>query len=293
MIFLFVDGVGLGEKDKNKNPFLEARTPSIDYIFKQFRVMPTDASLDVPGLPQSATGQTTIFTGINASKVLGRHLHGQPTITLKKLIFRNNLFKELIKMGFKVANTNVYRTEYIKRILDPMERKFRPSVTTVMTLSSGLSLRTVEDYLEGNGVYHDITGSILVNEGYAKNTISPIEAAQRIFRISRNYDFTLFEHFMTDIVGHTKDMGQAIKTIELLDSLIGELLNITDLREDIIVITSDHGNIEDMTVKTHTFNKVATFIIGNVPKGADVKIDSLTDITPAVIKIFDGNTSSL
>lgn len=290
MIFLFVDGVGLGEKDKNKNPFLEARTPSIDYIFKQFRVMPTDARLDVPGLPQSATGQTTIFTGVNASKVLGRHLHGQPTITLKKLIFKNNLFKELINMGFKVANSNVYRTQYIEKILDPTERKFRPSVTTVMTLSAGLSLRTVEDYLEENGVYHDITGSILVEGGYVKYTISPQEAAQRIFKVSRNYDFTLFEHFMTDIVGHTKDMERAIETIELLDSLIGELLNIVDLREDIIVITSDHGNIEDMTVKTHTLNKVPTFILGNVPKGLDIKIDSLTDITPAVIEIFSRRT---
>jgi len=76
------------------------RSSKQNYILNKAGAIPTDACLDVPGLPQSATGQTTIFTGQNASKVLSRHLHGQPTITLKKMIIENNLFKELIKEVF-------------------------------------------------------------------------------------------------------------------------------------------------------------------------------------------------
>ncbi|MCL6560487.1 MAG: alkaline phosphatase family protein [Firmicutes bacterium] len=286
MIFLFIDGFGLGERDSGKNPIYAADAPNIDYVFKNFDMIPTDACLGVPGLPQSATGQTAVFTGVNASKLLGLHLSGQPTATLNNVINRRNLFKELMNMGLKVTNSNVYREEYLARMLDPKERKYRPSVTSVMSLSSGLKFRTVEDYNRGNGVYHDITGQIIKDSGYDVTIITPEEAAGRIYSISRNYDFTLFEHFMTDIIGHKMDMDLAVREIELLDAFLGEFFRLADLKEDIILITSDHGNIEDITVKTHTMNKVPTVILGEAPDGADVKIESLLDIMPAVLSIF-------
>jgi len=111
IIFLFIDGFGIVQDDKSKNPVIAANTPNIDYMFGRYEVVKTDASLGIPGLPQSATGQTAIFTGINASKVLGRHLSGQPTITLKKIIYKNNLFAELLKRGLKETNSKVDREE--------------------------------------------------------------------------------------------------------------------------------------------------------------------------------------
>lgn len=287
MVFLFIDGFGLGDSNIEKNPVSRAKTPALDYILKEGHVMATDATLGVPGLPQSATGQTTIFTGENASKVLGRHLHGQPTVTLKELIRKGNMFMELINRGLKVTNANVYRTEYLEKIFDPGERRLKPSVTTVMTYASGLKFRSVEDYKAGMGVYHDIIGKVLVDEGYVDNLITPGEAAQRLYNISMEYDFTLFEHFMTDIIGHTMDMDKAVSGIELLDSFIGELLNLVNTDEDVIFITSDHGNIEDLSVKTHTFNMVPTVILGKADRIASVKVKTLTDVLPAVLKIFD------
>jgi bisphosphoglycerate-independent phosphoglycerate mutase (AlkP superfamily) len=129
MIFIFIDGFGLGEKDKSKNPFYAANARNIEYILENFRMIPTHATLGVPGLPQSATGQTAIFTGVNASRVLGRHMQGQPTVTLKKIFNSNNLFKELIRRGLSITNFNAYRQEYIDRMNDPKERRLRPSVT--------------------------------------------------------------------------------------------------------------------------------------------------------------------
>lgn len=287
MIFLFIDGFGLGEQNKEKNPLVAANAPNIDYILKNFTVIPTDATLGVPGLPQSATGQTAIFTGVNASKLLGIHLSGQPTETLKNAIYKSNLFKELISRGFKVTNANVYRDEYLVKMLDPKERRWRPSVTSVMTMSCGLKFRTVEDYRQGKGVYHDIRGKILVESGYAVETITPGEAAARLYAISREYDFTLYEHFMSDIIGHTGDMTLAVEEIELLDAFLGELLACVNLEEDIMIITSDHGNIEDISVGTHTMNRVPTVIMGKLPENVRVRIESLTDITPAVLEIFE------
>ncbi len=293
IIFLFIDGFGIGQDDKSKNPVIAANTPNIDYMFGRYEVVKTDASLGIPGLPQSATGQTAIFTGINASKVLGRHLSGQPTITLKKIIYKNNLFAELLKRGLKVTNSNVYREEYLRNMLDPRDRRNRPSVTSVMTRSNGIEFRRVKDYNNGKGIYHDITGKILSQSGYDVKIISPEEAAVRLYDISRDYDFTLFEHFMTDIIGHRTDMGAAIEEIELLDAFLGALIKLLDPENDLLFITSDHGNIEDISVKTHTFNKVPTILIGKVPEGVLGSISSLLDITPSVLKIFDKVGSSI
>lgn len=288
MIFIFLDGFGLGENDKLKNPLFAANAENIRYILNNFRMIPTDSTLGMPGLPQSATGQTTIFTGVNASKVLGRHMHGQPTVTLKKILNENNLFLQLAQRGLKFTNFNVYRQEYLDKMTDPCEKRHRPSVTSVMTLSSGIGFRMAEDYEQGRGIYHDITGKVLKEYGYDIDIITPVMAAQRLYRESRNYDFTLFEHFMPDIIGHRMNMEEATEEILLLDEFLGELLRLSDLDNDIIFITSDHGNIEDISVKTHTFNKVPTCIITNLPCANSVKIESLVDITPSVLSLFDG-----
>lgn len=287
MIFLFIDGFGIGEDEVSKNPLKTAKASNIQYILKNCKVFVTDASLGVPGLPQSATGQTAIFTGQNAPMVLGRHLSGQPTVSLKKIITKSNLFSELIKRGYKVTNSNVYREEYLVKMHDPKERRYRPSVTSVMTHSSKIAFRTVEDYKKGNGIYHDLTGEILKSSGYDVELITPEKAALRLFKISRDYDFTLFEHFMTDLVGHKADMEEASKTIEKLDLFLGELIKLIDFEEDVLIIASDHGNIEDVTVKTHTYNKVPTVIMGKVPQVADLTVKSLMDIMPLVLQIFD------
>ncbi len=287
MIFLFIDGFGIGEEDDAKNPLKSGKASNIQYILENYKVFPTDACLGVPGLPQSATGQTTIFTGVNAPMVLGRHLSGQPTISLKKVITRSNLFFELIKRGYKVTNSNVYREEYLVKMHDPKERRYRPSVTSVMTHACGIPFRTTEDYKKGNGIYHDITGEILASSGYDVEVITPEEAALRLYKISRQYDFTLFEHFMTDLIGHKADINEAYKTVEKLDLFLGSLIKLINTDEDVLIIASDHGNIEDVTLKTHTFNKVPTVVVGNLPEKADASVWSLTDIMPLVLKIFD------
>lgn len=286
MIFIFIDGFGLGQEDISKNPIYAAKTPAFDYIFQNSSVRSVDASMGVKGLPQSATGQTAIFTGVNAPEVLGRHMSGQPTITLKKIIERNNMFMELINMGLKVTNSNAYREEYLVKMLDPKERKYRPSVTSVMTMSAGLNFREAEDYKKGNAVYHDITGEILKDHGLDIELITPGEAAQRLYSISRKHDFTLYEHFMTDIIGHKADMGLAVEAIELLDSFLGEVISLIDLSSDIIIIVSDHGNIEDISVRTHTMNRVPVIIMGNTPEKANTDVKDLTDVMPMVINIF-------
>jgi len=83
------------------------------------------------------------------------------------------------------------------------------------------------------------------------------------------------------------EMEEAVEKLKILDAFLGELLNLYNEDEDIIFITSDHGNIEDLTVNTHTFNKVPTVILGKIPENVEIEINSLTDIMPTILKIFD------
>lgn len=287
VIFIFIDGLGIGDADPGKNPICAAHTPALNFIFENYSVIPTEVSLGVPGLPQSATGQTAIFTGKNAPHILGRHLSGQPTVTLKNMIYGNNLFGELIRRGLRVTSANTYRQEYLERMIDSKDRRHRPSVTSVMSMANGIPFRTIDDYRAGKGVYHDITGKVMQEYGYDVEPVTPEQAAGRLYSISREYDLTLYEHFLTDILGHKGNMSLAVEEIELLDAFLGGLLKHVDLQEDVVIITSDHGNIEDLSVKTHTFNRVPTILIGEKTKNITVKIESLTDIMPAVLELFD------
>ena len=286
MIFLFIDGLGLGERDGSVNPVYDAQVPTLRRILEDPGTYKVDACLGVKGLPQSATGQTAIFTGENASQVLGRHLHGRPTITLRGLIQKNNLFRELRAMGCSVTNANVYRVEYLEKMLDPQDRRNQPSVTSVMCLSEGIPFRTHEDYQKGRGLYHDITGRVLIEYGYDVERITPREAARRLYAISRDFDFTLFEHFMSDIIGHRMKREEAVLEAQLLDEFLEALLGLCDPEQDILFMISDHGNLEDISVKTHTLNPVPAAIIGRLPEGPELKLKSLTDVTPAVVEIF-------
>jgi len=100
VLLLFLDGVGLGEWDPAWNPFVGARTPTLHRLLGQplaghdrleldgALLIPTDATLGVPGLPQSATGQTALLTGLNAPALVGRHVTAYPTAALRDLLAR-------------------------------------------------------------------------------------------------------------------------------------------------------------------------------------------------------------
>lgn len=99
VLMIFIDGFGLGAR-RDDNPYFFARTPFFDQLLgghilyadsqvvqgDRAVMIPTDACLGVPGIPQSATGQTTLWTGINAAQAVGRHINAYPTPKLREII---------------------------------------------------------------------------------------------------------------------------------------------------------------------------------------------------------------
>src|SRR5690606_4270140 len=99
IILFFIDGLGLAAAREN-NPLAKAEMPCLRRLLggqpltlaaagthnEMATLLALDATLGVPGEPQSATGQTTLFTGVNAPQAVGRHVRGFPTAALREIL---------------------------------------------------------------------------------------------------------------------------------------------------------------------------------------------------------------
>jgi 2,3-bisphosphoglycerate-independent phosphoglycerate mutase len=297
LLMIFADGVGLGREDASTNPFFAAQLPNLSSLLdgyipskKRSRVStdyatlsPLNATLGVKGLPQSGTGQTTIFTGVNAAKLIGQHFGPYPHSRLKPLLQSRNLFRQLLDCGRSVCFVNAYPKQYHEAI---ESRKLRYTVTTLSSVLSGMPLRGYEELKNGNALAADITGKRWEDFGYDHLPVmTPSEAGERFVLISRHYDFTLFEYFLTDHAGHTRNMNTAIEVLERLDGFIGGVLKNFDHTDSMLLFTSDHGNIEDLSTRSHTRNPVPMILVGRHHNLLVERIKGLTQITPALVQI--------
>ena len=137
ILLIFVDGIGIGTRGAH-NPLDGLDCEFFGLFQGESRELPfggrlsiTDARLGVEGLPQSATGQTTILTGVNASQLIGRHLHGYPSPRLKQAIAEKSIYKQLMERNRSVTFANAYTRSY----LDNLPRFI--SVTTVAAQTAG------------------------------------------------------------------------------------------------------------------------------------------------------------
>ncbi len=287
VLMIFVDGFGIGDGDPDVNPLARARTIHLRAACGKVEgpalragalVVSTDATLNVGGLPQSATGQTTLLTGINAARKVGRHVHGFCTRALAGILDGASLFSRVREGGGRATFANAYTPEFFRG-----ERRFL-SVTTVAMQQTGLPFRDLADLARGEAVFHDITNRSLRKRGYDLPEVSPQEAGRRLARLALSHDFTLYEHFQTDQAGHERDMGRGIELLERLDLLLDAVLEGTDRDETIVVVASDHGNLEDLRTRSHTKNPVPTMLWGTDREAVADGLHTLADITPALLR---------
>jgi 2,3-bisphosphoglycerate-independent phosphoglycerate mutase len=278
IIFIFVDGFGIGSTDSDINPLCDPRFPTLGNMLSN--AVPLDACLGVQGLPQSATGQATLLTGINAPRAMGRHIEGFPPPSLKKLIEHENLFSKLRNIGKHCTFANCYLN------IDPHHiPPRRQSVTTVMTLSALGRVRGTAELLAGKAVTHDITRRTMHTRGYDGPLITPEAAAEHLIDTAEENDFTLFEHFLTDQAGHSGTMEKAFQCLEILERFIARAVQFAERSNHLFILSSDHGNIEDLSVRTHTRNPVPLVAIGD--RGHELgSLVTLADVTPALVDLY-------
>ena len=292
-VFVFLDGFGLGDPAPSNPLFTSGITvieeiagkkliKGIDVSRPEVLIKGIDATLGVDGLPQSATGQTALFTGKNAPETLGFHLPAFPDKKLIELIRMHNILKKLDNAGYRPTFANAYTDSYFERA---KLRRNMHSVTTHCMLSAGLRLRKEKDLMENNAVYWDIVREHLhINYNPQVTPIDPFCAGEHLAHISRSHEFVLFECFATDLTGHSCDNHKAEKILATLDSFFSGILKAKTCSTNLL-ICSDHGNIEDLRVKTHTTNLVPLIVIG--PDAHHLySVERMDQVTPQILTLF-------
>jgi 2,3-bisphosphoglycerate-independent phosphoglycerate mutase len=301
VLFLFLDGVGLGEADPSRNPFLSARLPALDGLLgggwylasrgsirgRLASLAVTDACLQVPGRPQSATGQASLMTGRNMAAEIGAHYGPKPTQEIAATVRNGNLFSRVKEANGRAALLNPYPPRFFETI--ESGRRLL-SVIPLAAQAAGLALRTHADLVAGQAVSPDFTG-----EGWRERlqladtpVLAAEEAGERLARLGMTYTLALLEHWPTDLVGHRQGMDAAVAALERFDAVVAGVLDAWDHRRGMVVITSDHGNIEDLGVRSHTLNPVPTIVIGRDHRKLADSISDLTDVAPAVLRAISG-----
>src|SRR5438067_9940914 len=251
ILLFFVDGLGIGTRGSH-NPFdgLSDAEPLAIFQNQEPQIpfngvlAETDARLGIEGRPQSASGQTTILTGVNAPALIGHHKQGFPNQTLLDIIREHSIFLQLKRAG---VNPITFANTYTKRFFESWPRWI--SATTAAVEAAGLRFNQVEDLRAGAAVFHDFTNELLnerlIERGEKVDLRSPEEAGAVLANIAGANRFTLYEYFITDKIGHAQDRAKARRVLPLLARFIRALLGELDLERSTVILTSDHGNIED------------------------------------------------
>jgi len=294
-LLVFIDGIGFGAGGP-QNPFdgtplevlgplagLPCHTPGVE-------IAAVDATMGHPGLPQSATGQATIFTGVDAiARSGGHHKSGYPTAALRSLIQDAGFLGRARERGQRGAFLNAYdrgRAEHIARVLGGEEapsRRHPPSSSSVAALAKDGALATFEDAKRGRAATFDLTGELLRAAGIDAPRVSIRHAAQAVAAGAAEADVALFEMFLTDAAGHSQDSEWARDEVVRTDRFLARLFASIDPREQLVVVTSDHGNLEDLSVRTHTRARVPLLAYGAGAQAFVAGASSLLDVAPRLL----------
>ncbi len=268
---LFVDGVGVGLNNPDVNPLARGA-----FLLSQFEdgtgtpllggeLSLVDATFGMAGRPQSASNQTALLTGLPAPLLVGRHVLGYPDAALRALLAEHSLVKRLVESGRKATFANAYPAAYLAALGLPhleggppdvtlpagARRRLRPSASTAAFAAGHVPLRTLDALRAGQGLAHDVTGARGVARGLSIPLRTASQAAETFWRLAEGMDFTLFEHFAADEAGHAQDGEAALEALATFDAFVRAVVanRPPDAR---VLVTSDHGNVEDLRTRNHT-----------------------------------------
>jgi 2,3-bisphosphoglycerate-independent phosphoglycerate mutase len=298
VLLIFIDGIGLGDDDPAVNPFASANTPTLHQLSGGARwlrgvgrretdraiFIPADARMGVPGRPQSGTNQATILTGKNIAQIVGEHYGPKPNATTRALLDDENLFKQVKRAGKRGAIINAYPPRLLR---DIARGKTLPSSIQYAQLAAQIPLYEAETLYSGVALSEDWTGQGWRDYlGYTDTPLyTPQEAGRRMVEVSRRYDFAFFSHWYTDTVGHRGTLDEAQGLLTLIDGVMAGALETWD-DEGLMILTSDHGNMEAIGDRHHTENDVPLIVIGSQKYAFAEELTDLAGIAPRIARVL-------
>jgi hypothetical protein len=298
---LFIDGVGIGSKSSADNPLTRG-----DFLVSRFddgtgTALPeggswaaADTIFGVEGRPQSASNQAAIYTAMPVPRLIGEHTLGYPDSRLIALIAEHSIVKRVEAAGKHATFANAYPASVLEHMgvprrpskgadveLSPeMKRRLRASASTLAMAAGNVAMRTFDDARAGDGITHDIDGSTARTRGMDIPQRTPVEAAAIFWKLSA--DFTLFEHYLADEAGHARDMGAAVKALTMFDLFARAVIAQRPVDAQIF-ICSDHGNVEDLSTRSHTLKPVPVLAFGPHDAG---RIHDVADVGREVLRLL-------
>lgn len=302
--FVFLDGVGLGPGG-SLNPLdtdewtALARlaggarwtedAPSLDRPDHVFRAV--DATLGMDGLPQSGTGQVALFAGVDAPRLAGRHWGPYPHSATVAALERHSLWQRLLDAGVPPERL-CFANAYPDRFFAYAAETNRWSTTTRMARAADVRLRTEADVRAGEALTAEITGEAWRTAlSLDVPLLDPRDAGRRFHALALAHTATLFEYYLTDKAGHGRDTDAARRVLATVDGFLGGYLERFDPGTDLLVVCSDHGNLEALDRKPHTRHPVPLVAFG---RGASAfrDVHDLTAVTPALVEAVRYVTAS-
>ncbi len=297
---LFIDGVGIGSKNSADNPLTRG-----DFLVSRFddgtgTTLPAggtwkaaDTTFGVAGRPQSASNQTAIYTGLAAPRLIGEHTLGYPDSRLIALLNEHSIVKRIQAAGRQSTFANAYPAAVLDYMGVPrrpsqgpdlalssdIKRRIRASASTLAMAAGNVAMRTFDDARAGEGLTHDIDGSTARSRGLSVPVRTAEEAAEIFWRLSA--DFTLFEHYLADEAGHARDMAAAVAALTTFDLFARAVISFRPADAQIF-ICSDHGNVEDLSTRSHTLRPVPVLAFG--PQDTS-RIHDVADVGREVLRL--------
>ena len=100
---------------------------------------------------------------------------------------------------------------------------------------------------------------------------------------ARQYDIILYECFLPDLIGHRRDLTAASLFLKLLDDFLRALIE-SKASDVNVLISSDHGNLEDLSQGQHTLNPVPLIVAGPAAPSF-VRVDRISGILDCILPV--------
>ena len=303
---LFIDGVGIGRRDPEVNPLARG-----EFLLSQFQngtgtplppggaMAEVDTTFGVPGRPQSASNQTAILTGLPAPRMIGKHLLGYPNQALREILSAHSVVKQLVEAGHRALFANAYPAGYLDAlglarrpsshpdvtIPEKAKRGLRPSASLEAMAAGGVVIHTLDDARDGRAITHDIDGERARRRGFRVPPRTPEQAAEILWAAAGSTQLVMFEHFLADEAGHARDMPAALRALTTFDRFARAVVG---ARPDDahVIICSDHGNVEDLSTRSHTLGRVALLWFGPDAERHVRGIADVAGVGRAILELF-------
>ncbi|KKU56489.1 phosphoglycerate mutase (2,3-diphosphoglycerate-independent) [Candidatus Amesbacteria bacterium RIFCSPHIGHO2_02_FULL_48_21] len=249
------------------------------------------------------TANTTGFDPY-AIKYLKKHEIDAAQFSKQAPFTRNVRLKDLLFVTMTEYESNLQVLDAFppQVVENPLGRVVSDHNLRQLRVSESEKERFVTYYFNGlredrfSGEDHIIIPSPKVSTYDKQPEMSARILTDRVLTEIRNprYDLIVINYANPDMIGHTGNINAAVKACEAVDSCLGDLASTVIGADGILIITSDHGNAEEMInmatggIDTeHNSNPVPFIVAANSYRfSAQIPQGILADVAPTVLSLM-------